>query len=363
MKFIKYSLVVTSLLLLATACKEEVQEKKEILRPVKFEIAGNSSLLKIRSFTGTAKAGDAIELSFRANGIVTTLNAEVGSSVKKGQIIAKLDNVQASLAYEQSVSALNSARSGLNTAQASVDRIRSLYEKGSKSLSEYESAKNSYQTALDQFESAKRNKSIQGTQISYGVIKAPADGVIASRNIELNENVSAGNVIAVLNAGTAINVEIGLPENVINEVQMDMDVTISFSSIKDNIFKGKVFAISPALDVSSATYPVKIHIVDETDAVKPGMAAEVTFDFGQDEANQKNSIIIPVKAVGEDTNGNFVFIIESEDGKVGIVKKQTITVGQLTTSGFEVISGLNEGERYATAGLQSLLDNQKVKLQ
>jgi len=129
------------------------------------------------------------------------------------------------------------------------------------------------------------------------------------------------------------------------------------------ILKGKIIEVSPIIDVNTSVYPVKMEIINATDAIKPGMTASVTFNFGEENAVKDNTLVIPVKAVGEDDNGNYVFLIESTDGKVGTVKKQNIKIGELTASGFKVESGLSAGDKIATAGLQSLLDGQKVKLQ
>jgi len=363
MRFNKHVLFISVLTLLIVSCKEKIEEKEIVLRPVKFQVVGTAEAQTIRTFSGIAKAGDEIELSFRSNGIITTFDAKVGQQVKKGDLIAKLDNVQASLAYEQSVSALNTAKSAMNTAKSNLDRIKSLYEKGSNSLSDYEAAKNSYQSALDQHESAKRNRSIQGSQISYGIIKAPKDGIIALKNNERNDNVGAGQVIAVLNAGKDINVEVGLPENVINKTNLEMKTTLTFSSIENKTFQGNVIEIAPVADPNSATYLVKIDIVNPWEAIKPGMATNVIFDFSEPQGVSDNTLIVPVKAVGEDSNGNFVFIIESNDGETGQVKKQPIVIGELTASGFKIKSGLKSGDKIATAGLQTLLDGQKVRLQ
>jgi RND family efflux transporter MFP subunit len=226
--------------------------------------------------------------------------------------------------------------------------------------------KNAYENALNQFESAKRNKGIQQTQISYGYIYAPRDGVIASKNIELNENVSPGQVIGVLNAGKQINILVGLPETVINKVQTGMQTDLSFSAIENQQLKGTIIEISPVVNSNSATYPIKVALDKVTPAVKPGMTANVKFDFGDKEKTTENSIIIPAKSVGEDGVGNFVFIIEPDStNKSGIVKKQHITINlnKLTNNGFKVESGLENGQFIATAGLQTLLDGQKVKLQ
>lgn len=364
MKFTKHILSVAAFLLLLASCKEKkVEEKEVVLKPIKYQVVGTSDGEEVRTFSGTVKAGDEIELSFRANGIITELNVKVGQQVKQGDLLAKLDNVQANLAYEQAKSAVNAAQSGMNTAKSSLDRIKSLFEKGSNSLSDYEAAKNSYQSALDQFESAKRNRSIQSSQIGYGIIRAPKSGIIASKNVDLNENASAGKTIAVLNAGKEINIVIGLPESVINKVKIGMLTDLDFSAIDGKMLKGKVIEVSPVVDANASVYPVKMEIIDATDAIKPGMTASVTFNFGEENIVKENSLVIPVKSVGEDGNGKYVFLIESTDGKVGTVKKHTIEIGELTESGFKIESGLSAGDKIATAGLQSLLDGQKVKLQ
>ncbi|MEM8567130.1 MAG: efflux RND transporter periplasmic adaptor subunit [Bacteroidota bacterium] len=356
----KFILMVMVLILSACGGKEETKE--EVLRPVKYQIVGTADAQRIRTFSGAAKAGDEIDLSFRSTGIMSELKIKVGQTVKKGDLVARLDNIEANLAYEKSVSALKAAESSKNTAKTELDRIKALYENQGVSLSDYQNAKNSYQAALDQFESAKRNKGIQQTQISYGFIYAPSDGIIAAKNAEQNENVTAGQVIAVLNAGDDINVEVGLPENVINKVEVGMNVEITFSAI-DSKFEGTVTEVSPIVDPNSSTYPVKISINSPTAEIKPGMAANATFDLGGEESASDDSLIIPMESVGEDGNGNFVFIIESGDEATGTVKKHTIEIGELTPEGFRVVSGLDAGQKIATAGLQTLLDGQKVSLQ
>lgn len=363
MKINKLSLLTLLSLVTFISCKEEQKVKETILRPVKYEVVGTSNVQGTRVYSGTAKASDAIGLSFRSGGIITKVNHWKGAQVKKGDVIARLDNVEANLAYEQSVSALNAAKSSMNTSKSSLDRIKSLYEKGSNSLSDYEQAKNSYQSALDQFESAKRNKSIQATQLSYGVITAPKDGVIVWTDGAVNEQVSAGHQFAELNAGKDMKVEVGLPEAVINKVKVDMATKIEFSAIEDKVFEGRVFEVSPSIDPNSSTYITAVAIINPIPEIKSGMATNVIFDFAQGEDSSSDALVIPVKSVGEDGNGNFVFIVDSSDGQIGTVKKQRIDLGELTPSGFEVIKGLNSGDKIATAGLQTLLDGQKVRLQ
>lgn len=361
MKTYKLIIFLSILSISVYSCKEKQEVKEEVLRPVKYQVVGTADGQKIRTFSGTAKASDAIGLSFRSGGIITEVNHWKGAKVKKGDLIARLDNVEANLAYEQSISALNSAKSAMNTAKSNLDRVKSLYEKGSNSLSDYEQARNSYESARDQFESAKRNKSIQSTQVSYGIIRAPKDGVIAWTDGSVNERVSSGHQFAELNAGEGMKIEVGLPESLINKAKVDMKTDLEFSALDNKKYTGTIFEISPSIDPESSTYIVAIQIDNPKQEIRPGMAVNVIFDFTESDI-EDDSLIIPLKAVGEDGNGNFVFIIESSDGLTGTIKKQNVKIGELTSDGFKVESGLEGGEMIATAGLQTLLDGQKVTL-
>jgi multidrug efflux system membrane fusion protein len=91
------------------------------------------------------------------------------------------------------------------------------------------------------------------------------------------------------------------------------------------------------------------------------MAANVTFNLDTS-VNQDKKLVVPAYAVGEDSDGRFVYIIEKKEDK-NFIKKQHIKIGNLTSEGFEVKSGLTEGQKIATAGLQTLLDGQEVRLQ
>ena len=353
------TLSILYLLILFGSCKEE-KVKEEILRPIKYTEVSFLGGDKARIFSGTAKTEKIINLSFRNTGIITLLDMKLGQQVKKGQLLAKLDNVQSRLNYESAIESKNSAESQMNTAKLNLNRIRTLYEKGSSSLSDYEAAKNSYRTAVASFESSKRSVSIQQEQIRYGYLYSPEDGAIAAVNSEVDENVSPGQTIGVLNAGSAIEIALGIPESVINAVRKDMEVKVTFTAIDNTAFKGVVSEVAPALDQNTSTYPVRITVVDSDERIKSGMAANVNFEFIDDDISKKE-LIIPASGVGEDANGRFVFLIEGNNNNYQ-VKKQPVEIGDLTPEGFEVRSGLQAGQKIATAGLQTLLDGQKVKL-
>ncbi|MFS4417876.1 efflux RND transporter periplasmic adaptor subunit [Maribacter sp. 2307ULW6-5] len=346
--------------LLALGCQGEEKVEKEAVRPISHTTVSLAGGAEQRTFSGTAKTAKIINLSFRSTGILNQLDVKLGQRVKKGQLLGKLDNVAARLNYERAVSSLNGAESQMNTAKLSLDRVRVLYEKGSASLTDFESAKNAYKNAQQGYESAKRSVAIQQEQINYGYLYAPEDGVITSVTAEVDENISPGQTIAILNAGTEMQIELGLPESIINQVEMKMPVDISISSIEGKTFKGTVSELSPAIDASTATYPVRVNFTEPTEEIKTGMAASVTFALSANGAQQQ-TLRIPAQAVGEDSNGRFVFLVTEADGKT-VVKKNPVKVGDLNSQGFAVIEGLKAGQQIATAGLQTLLDGQEVSL-
>ena len=348
------------MLVLISSCGEKEVKEEVVLRPVKYSEVSYLGGEKSRRFSGTAQTEKIINLSFRSSGIITKLDMTLGQDVKKGQLLGTLDNVSARLSYESSIESKNSTESQMNTAKLNLDRIRILYEKGSASLSDYEAAKNSYRTAVASFESSKRSVAIQQDQIQFGYLYAPENGVIASVAAEVDENVSPGNVVGVLNAGTAIEIALGLPESVINAVKKDMKVKVSFTAIEEEIFNALVTEVAPALDVNTSTYPITVMVTDSDKRIKSGMASNVMFEFVNEELT-KDVMVVPASAVGEDGNGRFVFLIEGDTDNAK-VKRQSITIGNLTPDGFEVKTGLKIGQKIATAGLQTLLDGQDVKL-
>ena len=177
---------------------------------------------------------------------------------------------------------------------------------------------------------------------------------------EIDENASPGQTVAILNAGNKMIINLGLPENVINSVKRAMSVSITFPALQGKKFEGVITEISPAINANTATYPIKVEIKNSSNEVKSGMAANVTFDFSN---GGGELLIVPAKSVGEDSKGRFVFLVNDKGDKTGTVQKQHITVGKLNSDGFEVISGLSNGQKIAVAGLQTLLDGQEVRLQ
>lgn len=354
------SIVYFAMTLFVMACGNKEQKKKELVRPVMYQKIAPGGGVQERTFSGTAKSGTETKLSFKVSGNVQSLKVKVGQEVSRNQLIATLDDSDLQLQYEQNDASVKNADAQEKQAKSNYERVRSLYENGNTSLSDYESAKAAYESAKANESSAKKARKLARAQLNYTKLYAPVKGKIATVNTEVNENVSSGQQIVMLSSEGDLEVNLGLPESFISNVNVLDVVEVKFSSITDQVFKGVVSEVSFAISSQTSTYPVIIKIEGDTKSVRPGMAASVKFKV-KTNPTQTDLLIVPSQAVGEDEEGNFVFALEANEDYF-LAKRRTVKIGQLSSNGFEIIEGLEEGELVATAGLQTLLDGMKVRL-
>ena len=360
-------------LLLFVACTEEKKEEVEVIRPVRSEKVKKMGSATTNSFSGLAQSSKTTPLSFKVAGTLNKVYVQVGERVKRGQRLARIDATDYQVDADRSLANLRStetqiasAESQLYTTKAAYQRLEKLYENNSVPLSDYEQARGQYEAAQAQLAAANAQataakKQLEGAnnQVGYANLNAAFDGIITEVNVEENEMVNSGKTIVMLSSFGDPEIKVGLPELYIAQIEKGQIVTIHFSILPDQSFQGKVKEVG--FSTIGGTYPVTVEIIDPSKTVRPGMAANVTFNFSGKPTTEQQ-IIVSAKAVGEDQNGNFVFVLKPTSDYY-IAQRQTVIIGELTENGFVVKSGLDEGTLVATAGLRSLLDGMKVSIQ
>ena len=314
-----------------------------------------------RSFSGTAISGTETSLSFRVSGNIRSLRVNVGEEVNKNTLIATLDDADFELQYEQTDAQVKSADAQEEQAKSNFERIRMLYENGNLALSDYESAKATYESARASESSAKKARKLARAQLAYTKLYSPVSGKVATVDAEVNENVSAGQQIVLISSESDMKVNLGLPESFISTVNVNDQVDITFTAIPGKTYRGIVSEVSFSISSQTSTYPVEVKLEGDTREIRPGMAATVRFSINTQSISNPDLLLVPSQAVGEDELGNYVFTLETTDDHY-LATRRTVNVGQLTSAGFEILDGLEEGELVATAGLQTLLDSMKVRL-
>ncbi|HBH22468.1 MAG TPA: hypothetical protein DDY13_03500 [Cytophagales bacterium] len=149
---------------------------------------------------GIAKTGSDVALSFRNSGIIVEKNVAKGQFVKKGQLLGRLDNVEAQLDYEKAVSEVKRTVSEMFTADTNFNKFKHLYEQGAKPLAEYESARNAFKSAKAFNGTALRNRETQKSKVNHGYIYSPTDGDVLNTVDDVNERIAPGEEFVVLSA-------------------------------------------------------------------------------------------------------------------------------------------------------------------
>ncbi len=331
---------------------------QEVIRPVRYVEAQNAGTSTSRILAGVVRSGVESRLSFRVPGTIQSLDIEVGSVVKKGQEIARLDSTDYDLRVEEAKAALAQARAGLRRAQADYDRVRALYENNNASKAELDAARANSESAEAQVEAVTKQLELSSQQVGYTVLRVPEDGAIASVDVEVNENVDGGKQVCLLVSGSQPEVAIPVPEGLIAQMRKGQEVTVALDALPGRSYRAQIQEVGVAVTGAATTYLVTAQFLEADIDIRAGMAAEVTFLFDVPESDH---ILVPVVAIGEDRDGRFVFVVDPTGGETGIVHRRDVEVIS-TSRGVEIMEGVQVGELVVTAGVRRLIDGETVKL-
>jgi RND family efflux transporter MFP subunit len=353
------------IIVLSFACSRDEPLAEPEIRPVRAEMVTLSGSERSRTYSGTFRSGMESKLSFRVPGRVERLRATVGQAVGPGSLLARLDPRDYDLQVQEARASLTRALASKRNADAERDRVRELYENDNASLSQWDQARAVAESAAAQVESLQKRLELAQLQLEYTQLAAPVAGVIATVEVEVNENVQAGQPIVTLSSSTLTEVEVDLPSSVITAIREGSEVVVECDALPGETLDAFVTEVGVAAS-GSTTFQVTVQLAAQDDRVRPGMAAEVTFRLAASETDT-DRILVPVVAVGEDRDGRFVFLAQPTEKGRAIVMRQPVSVGDLMTDGerdvIEVIEGLSEGDIIVTAGVRRLEDGRLVRLQ
>lgn len=345
---------------LAGGC-QEAPEAETVLRPVRYQEVSTSTSARLRTYAGVARAGLETQLSFRVSGTALSVPVVVGQKVARNEMLARLDRTDYELRVQEALAGLAQAEAAARNAGSDYDRVRGLYENNNASRRELDGARANYESSQAQVTAVQKRLEQARQQLSYCVLRAPVDGTVASIDVEVNENVQAGQKLFLLTGGEEIEVEVALPELLIADVELGQKVDVTFDALPDRVFSALVTEAGVAAVGTATTFPVTVKLDDSDPGIRSGMAAEVGFRFAT--KGSAGRILLSAVAVGEDREGRFVFVLEPQGEGRGTVRRQAVTVGELTAEGLEVTSGVKDGDLVVTAGVRRLGDGETVLIQ
>jgi membrane fusion protein, multidrug efflux system len=295
--------------------------------PVNGYIAKNQNLNNSIRITGTVIPNESVEIRSEISGKVDKIFFKEGQSVKKGQILLKIndDDLNANL---------SKLKHSKKLYEDSEFRQRKLLEREAISQEEYDFALNSLNTTIADI-------GVLEVQMSRTEIKAPFDGVIGLRSISEGSYLTPSNPIANLYNINPAKIEFSISEKYSNMINIGDKILFSVESTPD-AYKGVVYAIEPQIDQATRTLKLRASAPNNQRKLLPGQFAKIEMIL----ESIPNALLVPTEAIVPELNGHKLFL--SKNGKATPVN---VKIGIRTDKDVQVIEGLQVGDTVITTGL------------
>lgn len=353
--------------------------------------------------TGSLAGDMQSDVQPQTSGKVVALGVDLGSYVKRGQMIVKLEPADSKLHLDQTVAQLESAKAAVRQAEEKIglrpnqpfdpERVpevaaaRANYELAEKNLqrslkliesgdvsrasfdqqkAQRDALKEIYQGTLSQARqnfaavavarsnvaNAQSQVNLAQRALAYTVINSPIDGFVADRPVDLGEYVTTTTKVATVVRTNPLRVRIDIPEQAIPEVKIGESVSVTTSAWPDRSFSGRIARISPNVTASSRTMTVEAEIANGSNALKPGQFATVRILLPRSEA----AVLVSAKAVRTEAGVSRVFVI-----KDGLAQQRLVQLGQAEGDLVEIKQGVAADEVVATSNIELLSDGIAVR--
>ncbi|KAA6300780.1 MAG: Solvent efflux pump periplasmic linker SrpA [Candidatus Ordinivivax streblomastigis] len=330
--------IIAATLFLAACTGKTETEKQEKIIPVKVMEITVSTTNSEKNYVGTVEESLSTSLGFSGMGTVEQVLVSEGQTVRKGQLLAKLDGGTAQSSYD-------AAQATLHQAQDAYDRMSKLHENGSIPDIKFVEVETGLQQAKAQATRAKK-------ALDDCHLYAPHSGIIAERSVEAGANVMPGLSVFKLVSVDKVNIKISIPENEIGTTVLGQEATIDVPALSDQTFSGKIEQKGISANPISHTYEVKIGINNPQLKLMPGMVCKVHLKQNVSEAG----IVVPNRAVQVSHDGKrFVWLAEN-----GTAKRRIVQTGTLSDYGVSIIDGLTIGEKLIVEGYQKVSEGMKI---
>jgi RND family efflux transporter MFP subunit len=292
--------------------------------------------------------------SFRIAGKIIERKVETGTRVSKGQILARLDPVDAQLSSAAAMAEVASAEASQALAQAELLRQRVLFDKQFISASALDVKEADLKSANARLAQLKAQAKVSGNRTEYNTLTADREGVVTYINAEPGQVVAAGEAIARIADTSHIDVVVAVPESRMAEVKLQAPVKLQLWADKQKIYPGFVREISPLADAVTRTFNVRITLQDADAFVKLGMTVGVRFP--QSVVNE-SGLLIPSSALTAVNGKDSVWVIDDNNR----AQPREVDAGAFREDGVLIRSGLKAGETIAIAGVHTLNKDQVVR--
>jgi RND family efflux transporter MFP subunit len=360
-------------------------------KPVKVEAVRSDSIRRSVDVVGTLAAVDQVTISSEADGRVRRILADLGDRVTAGQVLVELDSEKQQYTYEQQQAALartlaqygaadpehlpeiektadvQKADADLVQATQAYERASELFKRTLISQQALDDAKAALQSARATYDVALQNAKnlragIQASQATMKLaarqlrdttIRAPFDGYIEKRLVNLGELVRAQMPVMAIVRLDPMKVVAEIPEKMTPWITDGRPVELRVDAYPERTFAGKVTRISPAVNTATRAFPFEAVVPNGDAALKPGTFARVHVEIGKID----QVLTLPAAAIQYRYGVNRVFVVAGDTLAV-----RELTLGERLGDRIEIMSGVKEGERVAVTDVDTLNEGLRVSI-
>ena len=291
-------------------------------------------------------------------GTVKAIYVSKGQSVRKGQLLLKLDDA----VQRQQVAAAQQQIAGLESqarlAQSVYERQQNLWKQNIGTEVEVLRAKTNMEAAASQLNAARANVRLAQEAVNLTNVYAEISGTVDALNVRVGEFFSGADAqrnpqISIVNTGD-LKVLVQVPENYLSKIQVGTPIEVSFPELNNRTITTKVSVVSKFIDPVTRSFYLEGKIPSDKD-FRPNQIASVKIQ----DYKASGTIAVPINVVQSDEKGKYVYIMQTENGKQ-IARKRVVNVGEAYRGLIEIKGGLTGGEFIITEGYQTVYDGQAI---
>jgi len=358
-------LLLVGLFLLGFVSCQKTADKKEAgtaqqLKPnlVKVYKVKRQKISEKLIYTATLEAWRKQAITPDISGKVARIYVSEGEKVRQGQLLAELDTRSVRLQLKQAEAALAAAKANLEDAGRNFERMERLFKEKAVSDQQYEKARLAFEAAQAQKDQAEAAVNLAKHALEVSIMKAPFDGVIASKNLDEGDVInpmmggfSASSSVLTLVDYSRIKVRFDVTPSDVARIAKGQNVQLESFSLPGQLFEGKVTVVNSSADPQTKKFRVEALINNPDLILKPGTFGRLILEVN----TKENSLAVPQMAILENS---YVFVVEGNKAV-----KKTVTTGLKNTDLIEITSGLNEGDLVIVEGNFGLADGSPVEVE
>jgi len=287
---------------------------------------------------GTVLANASAMLRAEVPGQVVERHFEEGQHVSKGD---RLFSIEATVLQAEA----NEAKANLEQSDAAYKRAQELVKSQLVSATEFDTARANYNVSVARLRSAE-------SRLSKTVIRAPFDGFIGLRRINVGDYATIGQELVNVVRLDPLRVDFSVPETLLSRIQPGQKISVTVGAFRGEVFEGEVTAIDPQIDVAGHSMAVRARLPNPDLRLRPGLFAQVSVSL----AVNPSALMVPEQAIWPIGNDKILYIVTD-----GVANQRVVTIGDRKPGLVEIVDGLSAGEEIVVAGQMKLFPGAAVR--